>query len=81
VLTNVGMIGADLLRGMVAGPKRMLAAYVKSMSVPLVAANMCASALGASGDGFTVTEEVFQGVVDQLINSKGQSLNQYLTPR
>jgi hypothetical protein len=81
VLTNVGMIGADLLRDMVAGPKLMTAAYIKSMSVPLVAANMCASALGASGDGFTVTEEVFHGVVEQLIDSKGQSLNQYLTTR
>jgi hypothetical protein len=80
LLMNVGMIGGDLLRDIVsAGPRLMTAAYVKAMGVPLVAANMCASALGASADGFTVTEGILQGVVDQLIDSKGKLLNQYLS--
>jgi hypothetical protein len=60
------------------GPKKLLSAYIRSMGVPLVAANCCASVIDQQVNNFLITEKVFDEVVDKSIATKGMVFNRYL---
>jgi hypothetical protein len=64
----------DLVRG----PKHLLSSYIRAMSTPLVAANLCGSVSGTAVGDFVITDKVMGEIVDQCIATKGQTLNQYL---
>ena len=50
VLPNIAMLGPDLIKDLLRGPKQLTSAYVRAMGQPLVAANLCASNAGATFD-------------------------------
>jgi len=78
LLPNIGMFGSNLLEDIYRGPKKLLSAYIRTMAVPLVAANCCASVSGEHSGDFEMTEQVYDAIIDQCIATRGQVLNQYL---
>jgi hypothetical protein len=78
LLNNIGMFGADMLRDLVAGPGLLTKAYMKAMGVPLVAANCCGSVAGTTAGNVVLDEKVFERVVGECLESKGEAVNRYL---
>jgi hypothetical protein len=78
VLANIGMLDPTILQELARGTPILLPLYVKAMGRPLVAANFCFSAANVTSHGLTLTESVFDAVVQQCIASKGEVINQHL---
>jgi hypothetical protein len=78
VLPNIGMLGPDLIKDLIRGPKKLTCAYVRAMGEPLVAANLCASYAGATFDDLTLTDGVMEEITNNLVATRGQALNQFL---
>jgi hypothetical protein len=78
LLPNIAMLGGDLIDDLLRGPRLLLAAYVRAMAVPLVAANVCASYSDPTVYGRTISDADFAAIVDQCLASRGQIFNQYL---
>jgi hypothetical protein len=80
VLPNIAMLGPDLIKDLLRGPKQLTSAYVRAMGEPLVAANLCASYAGSTIEDLTLTDAVMDEITNSLVETRGQALNQFLAP-
>jgi hypothetical protein len=77
LLNSVGLLSpvmmADIARG--AGPS--LPAFMACFGAPLGAANLCASVQGAHCHGVAMGQGLYETVIDKLLRTRGEVINQY----
>lgn len=77
---NMGLLSPILMHGIVEDKSEILQLYAKSLIAPIYAANLCLSFRNQSYKGIMVTDELFERVIAQLIQSKGEMINRYFSP-
>jgi hypothetical protein len=78
LLKNIGMLDPNMLEDIAQNSTHLLPTYIKAMNQPLVAANCCLSATNTTTHGLTLTDEVFNKIIDRCIATRGKVMNQYL---
>lgn len=73
LLSNVGMISPWLLADIANGQGDLVRRYMEHVKMPVYAANLCGSLLGAG-----TNEADIEKVVDILLATQGEALNQYV---
>lgn len=77
---NMGLFSPLLMHGIVEDRSEILQVYAKALTAPIYAANLCLSFRNQSHQGILVTDELFERVIDKLIESKGEAIEQYFAP-
>ncbi len=74
---HMGLFSPILMHGLVKDKPAITELYAKSLEFPIYAANLCLSFRNQSYKGIRVTDKLFDEVIDKLINTKGETINQY----
>ncbi|NQE35996.1 hypothetical protein [Microcoleus asticus] len=80
LFSNLGLFSPILMHGMVEDKTLITQLYAKSLESPIYAANLCLSFRNRSYKGIMVTDELFEKVIDKLIDTKGEVINQHFSP-
>lgn len=78
LLDNVGMISPLLMDGLVRKNEAAPKAFASMFRTPVRAANLCSSFRGRVYDGVTVNDVLLEGVIDELLRTRGGAINRWL---
>lgn len=74
---NMGLFSPIVMNGIVEDKSEIIQLYAKALIAPIYAANLCLSFRNKSNKGIMVTDELFEQVINKLIQSKGEMINRY----
>lgn len=78
LLTNVGLFSPVVMYGILTNENKYIEKYIKAFGYPIQAANLCSSFKDVNFQGFLINDNIFNIVIDKLINTKGSIVNGYL---
>lgn len=73
---HLGLFSPILMHGLAEDKSEITQLYAKSLEFPIYAANLCLSFRNKTDKGIDVTDRLFAEVVDKLIATKGEAINQ-----
>lgn len=78
LLRNVGMFSPLLMQDIAAGAAAYVPGYAGALPMPLAAANLCHSLVGAEHAGATATDATCDAVLAACLQSCGEVLNRFV---
>ncbi len=79
LIDNVGLFSPPVTNDIAAGGGAIVDAYMKAFGRPLRAGNLCASIRNKKLHGVFMTDSVYDRVIDNLLETEGNALNDRLT--
>ena len=72
---NVGQFSPAIMELIFNNKVQLLNEYMGIFGLPMYASNLCLSCRNKARNGFTINDEVYQQVIDKLMETKGEILN------
>ncbi|MEG4589159.1 hypothetical protein QUA54_28665 [Microcoleus sp. MOSTC5] len=75
---NMGLFSPLNMYGIAQNQNYFTQEYVKLIGAPIYAANLCSSFRNTSFQGIDMNDQVYEIVIEKLLETKGELVNQYL---
>ncbi|HLO84518.1 MAG TPA: hypothetical protein VK203_05815 [Nostocaceae cyanobacterium] len=76
---NMGLFSPILMHAIVEDKHEIIQLYAQALKSPIYATNLCFSFRNQSHKGIMVTDQLFEEVIDKLIQTKGEIINKYFS--
>lgn len=78
-INQVGLFSPLVMHDIALGKGDALSLYMQAFATPIYSANLCFTFNGSKASGVNMSPELFSRVINNLCDTQGQVVNQYLT--
>ena len=79
-INQVGLFSPLVMRDIALGKGDALSLYMQAFAAPVYSANLCFTFNGSEASGVDMSAKLFDQVISNLCDTRGQVVNQYLKP-
>jgi hypothetical protein len=77
---NMGLFSPITMYGIIHNKEYLTKSYMREFGLPIYAANLCMSFRNINHRGITMTDEMYEKLIDKLLKTKGEVINKYISP-